>query len=184
MSCSSHSSRQRGRSTGPEQQSIPPRSERLVRGKKTGPNSTDRSRPGSKHHMLVDGGGTPLATILTGANRHDVTQLVPLVDAIPSVRGRVGHPRRRPDSIYADRAYDSKADRLALRLRGIEPRIPRRRTEHGSGLGIYRWVVERTISWLHVFRRLRTRFDRRADIHEGFMRLACALICWRILGAS
>ena len=125
-----------------------------------------------------------MAICLTGANRHDVTQLVLLVDAVPHIRGRVGHPRFRPDRLYADRAYDSKADRIALRLRGIEPNIPRRRTEHGSGLGIYRWVVERTLSWLHQSRRLRVRFERRADIHEAFMRLACALICWRVLGAS
>jgi transposase len=155
-----------------------------VPGKKTGPNSTDRSRPGSKHHVVVDGQGIPLAVSLTGANRHDVTQLVPLVDAIPPIRGRVGRPRFRPDRLYADRAYDSKADRIALRLRGIAPQIPRRNTAHGSGLGIYRWVVERTIAWIHQPRRLRVRFERRADIHEGFMRLTCALICWRALGAS
>ena len=125
-----------------------------------------------------------MAICLTGANRHDVTQLVPLVDAVPPIRGRVGHPRSRPDRLYADRAYDSKADRIALRLRGIQPNIPRRRTKHGSGLGIYRWVVERTLSWLHQSRRLRVRFERRADIHEAFMRLACALICWRVLGVS
>ena len=43
---------------------------------------------------------------------------------------------------------------------GMDPKIARRRTEHGSGLGIYRWVVERTVSWLHSFRRLRLRTDR------------------------
>ncbi|WP_186260278.1 transposase, partial [Burkholderia gladioli] len=63
---------------------------------------------------------------------------------------------------------------------GIKPVIAKRRTEHGSGLGKYRWVVERTHSWLHNFRRLRTRFKRRAYIHEAFLKLGCSLICWNI----
>jgi transposase len=68
---------------------------------------------------------------------------------------------------------------MALWARGIAPAIPRRNTGHGSGLGRHRWVVERTLSWLHQFRRLRIRYDRRADIHSAFMNLGCALICWR-----
>jgi transposase len=64
---------------------------------------------------------------------------------------------------------------------GIEPKIAERRSEHGSGLGVFRWVVERTLGWLHQYRRLRVRYDRRADIHEGFLTIGCALICWKIL---
>jgi transposase len=56
-----------------------------------------------------------------------------------------------------------------------------RRTEHGSGLGRWRWVVERTFAWLSQFRRLRVRYDKRADIHEAFLTLGCALICWQSL---
>ena len=52
--------------------------------------------------------------------------------------------------------------------------------EHGSGLGKFRWVVERTHAWLHNFRRLRIRFERRADIHEAFLKLGCSLVCWKI----
>jgi transposase len=54
--------------------------------------------------------------------------------------------------------------------------IAKRRTERGSGLGKYRWVVERTHAWLHNFRRLRIRFERRADIHEAFLKLGCSLV--------
>ena len=68
-----------------------------------------------------------------------------------------------------------------VRKRGIEPYLARRNTEHGSGLGVYRWVSERTLSWLHQFRRLRIRFDRRADIHQAFLTLAESLICLRLL---
>src|SRR4029079_10814690 len=56
-------------------------------GEKTGPNPTDRARPGSKHHLITDGGGIPLATTLTGANAADISQLEALVDAIPPIRG-------------------------------------------------------------------------------------------------
>jgi transposase len=106
---------------------------------------------------------------------------MPLVEAIPPVRGKPGRPRRRPESLYGDRAYDSAPHRRALRWRGITPRLAKRRTPHGSGLGKYRWVVERTLSWLHQFRRLRIRYERLPEIHEAFLTLGCALICWRFL---
>ncbi|WP_155643499.1 IS5 family transposase [Burkholderia cepacia] len=149
-------------------------------GGKTGPNPMDRARPGSKHHILVDANGVPVVAILTGANANDVTQLLSLVDAIPPIRGMRGRPLQKPGVVYADRGYDSTRHRRAQREPGIKPVIAKRRTEHGSSLGTYRWVVERTHSWLHNFRRLRTRFDRRADIHEAFLKLGCSLVCWNI----
>jgi len=141
----------------------------------------DRRKNGSKHHLAVDADGTPLACVLTAANRHDVTQLIPLVDAIPPVRGKVGAPLARPKEVMGDRAYDSEAHRMKLSCRGIATAIARRREEHGSGLGIFRYVVEQTIALLHQFRRLRTRFDKRAEVHEAFMKIGCAMICWRRL---
>ena len=118
-----------------------------------------------------------MAIATTAANAHDVTQLVPLVDQIPPVAGKVGHPRRRPKKLYADRAYHSDPHRQQLRQRGIQPYLARRGVEHGSGLGVYRWVVERTISWLHQYRRLRLRTDRRAEVHQAFALLAASLLC-------
>ena len=123
----------------------------------------------------------PLAAGVTGAHRHDVTQLLPLVDRIPAVAGRVGRPRRRPDQVQGDRAYDSPAHRRALRKRGIGALLARRGQAHGSGLGVYRWVVERTLAWLHQFRRLRVRWERRAEIHEALLDIGCRLICWNYL---
>ncbi|MEU7329805.1 IS5 family transposase [Streptomyces parvus] len=149
------------------------------RGNRTGPSPVDRGRTGSKHHLITDGHGTPLAVILTGGNRNDVTQLMPLIDAIPPVRGRVGHPRRRPDSLFADRGYDHDVYRDQVRKRRIIPAIARRGTLHGTGLGKYRWVVERSFAWLHGFKRLRIRWERRADLHEAFLKLACCLITHR-----
>lgn len=150
-------------------------------GEKSGPNPTDRGKPGSKHHVITDAQGIPLAAILTEANRHDVTQLLPLVEAIPPVRGKRGRPRRKPERVQGDRGYDSEPHREALLKRHIEPVLAQRNTEHGSGLGIYRWVVERTLAWLHQFRRLRIRYEWRADIHEAFLSIGCSLICFRWL---
>jgi transposase len=104
-----------------------------------------------------------------------------LTDAIPPIRGRRGRPRRRPRELFADRGYDHDIYRRQLRARGITPRIARRGIAHGSGLGRQRWVVERSFAWLHAFKRLRTRYERRADIHLGLLQLACALICYRQL---
>ena len=64
----------------------------------------DRRKNGSKHHLITDAGGVPLATRLTGANRHDVTQLLPLVEAIPPIGGVRGAPLRKPGSVMGDRA--------------------------------------------------------------------------------
>jgi transposase len=87
-------------------------------GEKTGKNPTDRGKLGSKHHLLVEGQGIPLSTSLTGANRHDITQLMDLVERIPQVRGRRGRPRRKPNRVQGDRAYDSEPHRRALKKRG------------------------------------------------------------------
>jgi hypothetical protein len=87
-------------------------------GGEMGPSPVDRGRPGSKHHLLVDQKGIPLAFALTGSNRNDVTQLIPLVDAVPAVRGMAGRPRRRPDCVIADRGYDHDKYWRMLRKRG------------------------------------------------------------------
>lgn len=150
-------------------------------GAKTGPNPTDRRKKGSKHHLVTDAKGIPLSVKLTGANRHDVTQLLPLVDSIPPIAGKVGRPLQRPDSILGDRGYDSQPHRKKLRMLGIVPQLAKRRMDNGNGLGIYRWVIERSLSWLHQNRRLRIRYERRDDIHEAFLTLGCIKICWNHL---
>ena len=103
---------------------------------------------------------------------------------MPLLRGCVGHPLEKPGRVLADRGYDHDAYSQRLRARGITPVIGRRGSEHGSGLGAQRWVVERSFVWLHQFRRLLVRYDRRADIHKAFLSLACCVICFRRLGAS
>ena len=122
-----------------------------------------------------------MAWALTASNQNDVTQLLPLLDRVPPVRGRPGRPRRRPRVVLGDRGYDSKRLRQALLERGITPLIANRYHGHGSGLGTCRWVVERTLSWLHQMKRLLVRYERRADMHEAFLALGCCLICYRRL---
>jgi transposase len=123
----------------------------------------------------------PLAITLTGGNRNDVTQLVPLIDGLEPVRGKVGRPRRRAERLLADRGYDHDKYRRLLWARGVKPVIARRGQEHGSGLGRQRWVVERTFAWLHNLRRLRTRYERDPEMHLAFMLLGCAVVCQRML---
>lgn len=165
---------------------VPRRSRRLPcpggeRRPKTGPSPIDRARSGSQHHLITDSTGIPLAATLTSGNRHDITQLIPLIDAVPPIRGRRGRPRQRPARIYADRAYDHDKYRTLVHGKGIQPAIARRGTEHGSGPGIYRWIVEHTFALLRWLRRLRIRWEHRNDNHETFLNIGCSIICWRRL---
>jgi IS5 family transposase len=130
---------------------------------------------------MVDGAGIPLGVAHTAANVHDSNMLEELVDAIRPIRGprgRPGRPRKRPKKLHADKAYDFRHCRDALRERGIRTRIGRRGVDSSERLGKYRWTVERTLSWLNRFRRLKVRYERRADVHQAFLELSCALICW------
>jgi transposase len=145
----------------------------LFKGALTGPSPVDRARTGSKHHLLTDSSGIPLAISLTGGHRNDVTQLLPLVDGVGPVRGKVGRPRQRAERVIADRGYDHDKYRRELRERGVTPVI--------AGIGRHRWVVERTFAWLHNLRRLRIRYERDDQLHLAFMLLGCAVVCQRRL---
>jgi transposase len=105
------------------------------------------------------------------------------VDAIPPLHGKRGRPRCRPVCVVGDRGYDAAVIRYGLRARHILPLLAMRRTEHGSGLGRWRWVVDWTFAWLNQFRRLRVRYDKRAEIHEAFLLLLLGgvWICWQSL---
>ena len=105
--------------------------------------------------------------------------MLPLVLDMPEVAGKVGRPKRKPAMVVADKAFDDESLRILLRWLGIKPVLPKRGTEE-HGLGVWRWFVERTISWLHQFRRLRIRWDRRPEIHQAFLTLAAAIICYRL----
>jgi transposase len=152
-------------------------------GEDTGPNPTDRGKFGSKHHVMTDAQGIPLSATTTAANVNEVTQILPVLLDMPPVGGKPGPKHELPDRLQGDRGYDSEPVRTLLRWLGITPVLAARNTENGSGLGVYRWFVERTISWLHSFGRLRRRLDRRTDIQEAFLELGCSIICLRFLMA-
>jgi transposase len=153
-------------------------------GPKTGPNPTDRGKPGTKRHLVVDRRGIPLAARLSAANRHDSQLFEALIEAIPALHkppGRPGRPRCRPGKLHADKGYDDRRCRRYLRRRGIGYRIARRGVDSSAKLGRHRWVVERTLAWLAQHRRLAIRYERRDDIHEAFLTLGCISICLNFL---
>jgi transposase len=104
-------------------------------GESTGPSPVDRRKPGTKHTIMVNKAGVPLAIRTAGANASDHRQILPVVVRFPKVKGTPGRPKELPDELYADRGYDSEALRALLRWLGIEPHVAKRGTPHGSGLG-------------------------------------------------
>jgi hypothetical protein len=97
------------------------------------------------------------------------------------VAGRPGRPRRRPDSLLGDRGYDSNPARRESRKRRILPVISRKGAPNTKELGKLRYVVEQTLALLHQFKRLAVRWERRTELHDAFVSMACSLICWRRL---
>jgi transposase len=128
---------------------------------------------------LTDAGGAPLVVQLTAANNADVNTALPLVTEIPAVAGKPGRPKQKPATLVADKGFDCAALRTLISWLGIEPRIPHR-GDSSRGLGRTRWFIERTLSWLHQFRRLRIRWDRKPEIHQAFLSLAAGVICYRL----
>jgi IS5 family transposase len=89
------------------------------------------------------------------------------------------------EKLHADKGYDFHRCREALHKWAIKNRIARRGVDSGGRLGRHRWVVERTLSWLNRYRRLKVRNKRRTDVHQAFLELVgCALICWNYVQRS
>src|SRR5215207_4134169 len=112
-------------------------------------------------NLVSDKGGVPLAVVLTAANIHDSTVFEEAVDANEPIKGPGGgRPRKRPEKLNADKGYDAKKCRKALRKRRIKSRITRKGVESSERLGRYWWVVERTLAWLGRYRKLTVRYER------------------------
>jgi transposase len=112
------------------------------------------------------------------AASNDIIQLLPLVDGIPPLRGRPGRSRRKPALVQGDRGYDSQPYRRCPSPARYQDAARETPNAPRQWLGRTRWVVERTLAWLHRFRRLNLRYERRSCIHEAFLTLGCSLICW------
>jgi hypothetical protein len=87
-------------------------------GDQGGATPVDRGKPGSKLHLVGDGGGLPLTAVVTAANVNDTTMFQAVLDDIPPVRTPAGRRRTRPAKVHADKGYDSRANRAWLRRRG------------------------------------------------------------------
>jgi transposase len=100
----------------------------------------------------------------------------PVLDNIVPIKGvGRGRPRRRPVKFHADKAYDNRRIRSYLRRRGITARIARRGIESKERLGKHRWVVERTMSWMHGYRKLTPRYDRTTETITALATLAITI---------
>jgi len=125
--------------------------------------------------------GRPVAALVAPADRAESHLVEPLLEA--------GGRAALPTALLADKAYDDDRLRAALNERGVRLLAPHRsnRTKSRSNDGRRlrrckrRWVVERTIAWLHAFRRLLVRHERYAFVFNGFVSLACLITTARAL---
>jgi putative transposase len=125
----------------------------------------------------VDGHGVPLSLIVTGANRHDVSQLSAVLDAIV-----VTLPQGKDRFLYADKGYSGAPAQSEIRSRGYIPRVTQKKRRRGRPPRNRRWVVEGTHSWFNRFRKLLVRYEKLVESYEALVHLAAAIICWRKVG--
>src|SRR4051812_9825757 len=173
------------------------------RGAMTGNNPTDRSKLGTKRHILTDKKGIPLSAVISSANTHDIKLVTEVVnDAVirrPSSKYRNKRIRiRRQQHICLDKGYNSKNEKQELIKRGYVLHIPIKKKKKSKknkkdiigpipDIKKYspkRWVVERTNSWHNRFRKLFTRYEKKAENYLGLLQFACCIIIYRkiILG--
>ena len=123
----------------------------------TGHNPTDRSKLGSKRHILTDKNGIPLSTFITSANTHDVTVATNTIDNIV-IKRPLYNKSKHKQNLCLDKAYHSKEVEQEIIKRGYIPHIRHRRNEeerifHRKHHAARRWVVDRTYSWHNRFRK-------------------------------
>ena len=143
-----------------------------------GPNPTDRGKDGSKRHVLTEGRGVPLATLVTAANVNDHTALPELLAA----RLAVVPPRLERPGLCLDAAFDNAATEALVAAADYTPHIRRRgeaRPSHDPRVESRRWPVERTPAWHNRFRRLLIRWEKKVQNWLALIPFANALIAFR-----
>ena len=135
----------------------------------TGPNPTDRGKPGTKYHVIVSTDGIPLGALPSAANVHDTMMFPALLRLALAVAAQI----RR---LYADAGYDSRDNRWLCLCEGIQPHIRKAGSPHGSGLGSVRAIVEHANAWLLANKRLDRRRDRLAPIIHALLTMACIFV--------
>ena len=150
-------------------------------GAMTGHNPTDRSKLGTKRHILTDKDGIPLSAIITSANTHDVTVAIDTVDSMVLKRSSSKLNDRKKQNLCLDKAYHSKDVEQEIIKRGYIPHIRHRREEKtlNKKHPARRWVVERTNSWHNRFRKLFTRYEKKDENYLGLVQLANSIIIYR-----
>ena len=151
----------------------------------TGNNPTDRSKLGTKRHILTDKDGIPLSTFITSANTHDVIVATNTIDNIV-VKRPTSKPRgKHRQNLCLDKAYHLKELEQELVKRGYTPQIRHRREEiifcSKKKHPARRWVVERTNSWHNKFRKLFTRYEKKDENYLGLVEFANSMIVYRRL---
>jgi hypothetical protein len=138
-------------------------------GELTGPNPTDRGKPGTKYHVVVATDGTPLGVVPSAANVHDTRLFPHLLRLAQVVCAAIGR-------LYADAAYDSADNRRLCAREGIGSHIRKAGGPSGSGLGAVRCIVEHDCAWLLVNKRLDRRQDRSGPVILALLTAACIFI--------
>ena len=169
----------------------------------TGNNPTDRSKLGTKRHILTDRKGIPLSAIISSAKTHDIKLVTDVVDNVvirrPSFKYTNRRIRiRRQQHLCLDKGYNSEHKEKELIKRGYVLHIPFKKKKKGTNnekditrpiptikkYSPKRWVVERTNSWHNRFRKLFTRYEKKSENYLGLVQLSCCIIIYRkiILG--
>ena len=127
-------------------------------------------------HTLTEGSGMPLANCTTAANDSEREQII---DSIKLKTLQKGRPKKRVKLLAADKGYDSKEKRAALRKRGIRPQLPKRiyKTKKNRGrpikISVPRFQQERCFAWYQrKYRRLVVRWERQKVNFDAFLSLA------------
>jgi transposase len=138
-------------------------------GELTGPNPTDRGKPGTKYHVVVSTDGIPLGVVPSAANVHDTRLFPHLLRLAQVVCATIG-------KLYADAGYDSAENRGLCLRDGIQPFIRKVGAPHGSGLGTVRCIVEHDCAWLLANKRLDRRHDRLGRTILALLTAACIFV--------
>jgi putative transposase len=129
----------------------------------------------------VDERGVPLSIVVTGANRHDVSQLELVLDEIII---------ERPDTVQhlcADKGYTGEPAQKAIRDRNYIPHVKQRGEEiqekkDNPQFRCRRWIVEVAHSWFNRFRKLLVRYEKLTETYEALLHMAAAIIAFRKAG--
>ena len=169
----------------------------------TGHNPTDRSKLGTKRHILTDKQGIPLSVVISSANTHDIKLVTEVVNdvVIRRLSSKYRNRTRRTtvqQHLCLDKGYNSKHKEQELIKRGYILHIPIKKKKKGTSnekditrpiLNVKkyspkRWVVERTNSWHNRFRKLFTRYEKKSENYLGLVQFSCCIIIYRkiILG--